>query len=176
MKEGAVIWICGLAGAGKTSISRGLFCEMQKKYHNVILLDGDVIRSILGTEGYSFKERLKGSRKISNLCSFLSENGLIVICATISLFKEINLLNRKNIKNYYEIFIECSMEELKRRDQKNIYSMAESGKIQNVFGIDIKYDIPDADYILNNETQDKLEEKVEIIYKEIKKFLDKKGL
>ncbi|EAI6045257.1 adenylyl-sulfate kinase, partial [Campylobacter jejuni] len=139
MSNGKVIWISGLAGAGKTTISQGLYKKFKEKYPHTILLDGDVIREILQEYGYSREARLMSAKKISSLCSFLAKNDIIVICATISLFEEIYLLNRNTIENYFEVFVDCPMEELILRDQKGLYSGALKGEIKDVVGVDIKY-------------------------------------
>ncbi|EAL0500656.1 adenylyl-sulfate kinase, partial [Campylobacter coli] len=62
-----------------------------------------------------------------------------------------------------EIYIKCDIEELKKRDKKRLYSKALSGKISNVVGIDINYDEPNADLILDNSKLDLLDEKVDRI-------------
>ena len=39
-----VLWITGLSGSGKTTISKLIYAELKKKYRNIILLDGDNLR------------------------------------------------------------------------------------------------------------------------------------
>ena len=47
--------------------------------------------------------------------------------------------NRKNIKNYYEVFIDVPFDILLKRDYKNLYKKAKKGIIKNVVGVDIPY-------------------------------------
>ena len=54
---------------------------------------------------YDKEDRLKNAISISKLCEFLTAQNIHIICATMSLFKEIHEMNRLNIKNYYEILI-----------------------------------------------------------------------
>lgn len=173
MDKGKVVWISGLAGAGKTTISSELYKRFKEKYLNTVLLDGDVIREILQEYGYSKEARLLSAKKISALCSFLAKNDINVICATISLFEEIYTLNRQTIVNYFEVFIECSMDELILRDQKGLYSAAINGQIKDVVGIDIEYAKPNAHYTLNNNSKTDLKEKVDLLYSKIEEFFDK---
>ncbi|MCX2717433.1 adenylyl-sulfate kinase [Helicobacter sp. MIT 21-1697] len=170
-QKGAVIWVCGLAGAGKTTIAQKVFALLEQKYSNVIFLDGDEIREIFGRSGFSKEERLEVARLIAKLCVFLSKSGLIVVCATISLFDEIYAFNRAHISHYFEVFVECSMEELLRRDKKSLYSKAQKGEIKDVMGIDLTYDTPNAHYVLQNNTADKLDSKVSELYEVVEKFL-----
>jgi adenylylsulfate kinase len=84
----------------------------------------------------------------------------------MSLYKEIHELNRKEIQNYFEVFIECDIEELIRRDQKEIYTQALKGERNDVVGINLPYDKPlKCDLIIDNTQQTKLEEKIETILK-----------
>ena len=66
-----VVWITGLAGAGKTEIGTLVYQFLKKKEKNSVFVDGDILRKILGSTGYSRKERMEVAFKISNLCVFL---------------------------------------------------------------------------------------------------------
>ena len=143
MKNGIVFWITGLAGAGKTTIGRHLYKKLRKGCSNVIFLDGDILRGIFAKDaGHTIKERKKLALSYAHLCRMLSDQGIHVVIATISLFKEIHDYNRRNISRYYEIFIDCRMDELIKRDQKGIYSKAMAGKAKNVMGIHHSFDRP----------------------------------
>lgn len=165
MKPGTVYWITGLAGSGKTTIARLLHDRLKKINPKTILLDGDKLRGIFGAKkGHSLEERRELAICYSRLCNMLSRHGLDVICATMSLFKEIHDFNRKHIVNYREIFIECDMKELIRRDKKGIYSKALNDKTKDVVGINLPYDIPKKyDLVIGNTALDRLNEKVETI-------------
>ena len=52
------------------------------------------------------------------------------------------MLNRDNIENYYEIFVEVPMEELFRRDQKQLYSSSQDGNQSDVVGLDQAAEFP----------------------------------
>lgn len=64
-------------------------------------------------------------------------------------------------------FIECVMHELIQRDQKGLYTKALNKKIDNVVGVDIEFDKPEADLVINNSYQNNLEEKVKLIIKKL---------
>ena len=141
--SGHLIWITGLAGSGKTTLAKEVYKRLYKKHNNIIHIDGDEFREIMMNEnGFSQEERLSNARKIAKLCSFLTNQNMIVISSTVSLFHEIHQFNNINNTNYTEVFIKVSMEELIRRDKKGLYSRALEGKLNNVMGIDIPYEDP----------------------------------
>lgn len=128
-----VYWITGLSGAGKTSVGKLLYEKMKQKYPNIVFLDGDVLREVFGNDlGYTREERLKCAMRYARLCKMLQEQGMNVICCTISMFDEIRSWNRENIRNYREIYVRVSMEVLIKRNQKGLYSTSmEALKKQN---------------------------------------------
>ena len=143
-----VIWITGLSGAGKTTLAKEIVSQLATENKKPILLDGDQLREIFidstnqAISAHDRSSRLTLALKYSGLARLLSEQGFWVIVATISLFKEVHNWNRKNLKNYYEVFLDTPVEELKKRDSKKIYSRFFGNEISNVAGLDIKADQP----------------------------------
>ena len=188
MKKGAVVWLCGLAGSGKSTLARALREKLCAKFDNVIYLDGDELRELLGSFAYDKNGRVQVALSYARLAKFLSKQGQIVIVSTISLFREVYEFNRANLQNYFEIFIECDFDELKRRDQKGLYTGALSAlarlekngananvnaanadksnvaNMPNVVGVDIPYDTPNPHFTLNNTALNGLESKAQSIF------------
>jgi len=162
---GMVYWLTGLSGAGKTTIGKHLYARLKLIEPNVVFLDGDILRGVFGNNvGHSVEERKELALSYARLCKMLSDQGMDVVCATMSLFSEVHEFNRENIKRYVEVFIECDMDELKRRDQKGIYSRALKGELDNVVGVNLPYDRPkDCNLVIDNTSMDTLDEKVEKI-------------
>lgn len=156
MKTGKLLWITGLSGAGKTTIATEVYTLLRSLHSHTVFIDGDVIREILGNDlGHDIEDRKKNAVRISKMCAFLTSQNIHVVCATMSLFKEIHILNRKNIEEYYEIFIDVPMEELVNRDSKGLYAKALKGEIKNVMGVDLAYDEPKNPFMrIDNSTLD----------------------
>jgi adenylylsulfate kinase len=102
----SVIWITGLSGAGKSTIARKLIHKTREIFGPTILLDGDEVREALGKGASNKKtvtrdERLQLAFQYSKLAKLISEQETIAVVATISMFKEIQKWNRKNIKKIF---------------------------------------------------------------------------
>ncbi|EAK2337749.1 adenylyl-sulfate kinase [Campylobacter jejuni] len=163
-----VITLTGLAGSGKSTIGKALYNALKQDYANIIYLDGDEFRDILGIYDYDKQSRINLAIKRSKFAKFLNDQGMIVIITTISMFNEIYKYNRQIFKNYIEVYIECNIEELVKRDQKGLYTKAINKEIQNVVGIDISFDQPQANLTIDNSSQDKIKEKVQMVISQLK--------
>ena len=141
--QGRLYWITGLSGAGKTTIGTQLYYSIKEKNKNIILLDGDLLKTLVDdVPGYTNEERLKRAYKYARICKALVDQGLIVVCCTIAMYEEVRKWNRKNNEEYIEVFLDVPREVLKSRDKKDIYKMHSSGKLSNVVGIDMDVDFP----------------------------------
>lgn len=153
MKKGILYWITGLSGAGKTTIGNALYYRLKKKQDNVVLLDGDILKKIVGDHlGYSDDDRRKRAIKYAMLCKALTDQGMVVICCTIAMYDEVREWNRKNNKGYVEVFLDVPINVLQERDQKGMYSKYKEGKFSNLMGVDIEVEFPKTpDVILVND-------------------------
>ena len=146
INNGCVIWITGLSGAGKTTLSKDLGDRLKKIGIPCILLDGDIIRSIFSEDkddrDYSYDSRKRMAIKYSRLSLTLASLGYCVITSVIGMFKEIYSWNKMYLPGYYEIFLDIPISELKKRDPKGIYRKFSLGKITNVAGLDLKIQKP----------------------------------
>lgn len=157
-----VYWITGLSGAGKTTIGKLFWEKMKEIYSNTVFLDGDILRNVFGDDlGYSQEDRRKCAMRYSRLCAMLQEQGLNVICCTISMFDSVRDWNRENIRNYKEIYIKVSMDTLMARDQKGLYSGRAEEKQRELVGVHIELEEPRCpDLILENNGEKTPEEQV----------------
>lgn len=151
---GTVFWITGLAGAGKTSIAKAYFCKLRSLKENVVFLDGDAVREIMENDlGHNEADRIKNAYRISRICRFLSDQGLDVVCSTMSLYHEIQRWNRENIDNYFQIYLRVSWEVLLKRDQKKLYSNSLKGLVGDVVSVCLPFDEPiDNDMVIDNDS------------------------
>lgn len=119
-----IIWITGLPGSGKTTLARKTKSILEKKIsNNIVLLDGDNIRSILPYKiSYSNEERKKLALFYSNLALQIEESKCVVICSFVALFHAIQEHTRLKASDYFEIFLDPSLNELVKKNKKDLYA------------------------------------------------------
>ena|SRR2546425_4407119 len=147
IKDGCTIWFTGLSGVGKTTISRLLCAELKARGLRVEVLDGDEVRRSLSAGlGYSKADRDAHIRRIGFVCNLLSRNGVIAIAATISPYRAVRdeVRATQDRGRFVEVFLDCPLEVLAKRDVKGLYQKALNGKIENFSGIDDPYEPPEA--------------------------------
>ena len=169
---GRVFWITGLAGAGKSAVGSRLYDRLKAHGDAVVLLDGDELRQTIALDlGFTRAERLESGRRNGQLCRMISAQGIDVICATISMFRECHEWNRAHLPRYFEIYLRVTMEVLIARDQKNLYSRALAGEVSNVTGVDLSVDEPAvADAVIDNDGGLSLDEIVDDVIKRIERW------
>lgn len=153
MKTGTLYWITGLAGAGKTTIGREVYALLKQKKDNLVFLDGDILRPMLGDIfGYSYDERLRCAQQYSRICKMLTDQGLDVIICTISMFQSVRKWNRDNFEHYFEVFVDTPMEILKSRNKKNLYGEMPETDNSMVAGVSFAVELPEnPDFWIKND-------------------------
>ena len=162
--KGVTVWVTGLSGAGKSTIAEKLAKVLKERGRKVEIMDGDVVRTNLSKGlGFSKEDRDINIRRIGFVCDLLARNGVVAIAAAISPYREVRDENRANTENFLEVYVECSIEELTRRDVKGLYEKALKGDIKNFTGISDPYEAPlNPEVTLNSETQNE-EESLKIL-------------
>ena len=165
MEKGTVYFFTGLAGAGKTTIG-GLFYQKLKELKpDAVLFDGDQLRVFGGDHDYSTEARRRGAKTVFARCKELADQGVDSVYCGIGMYEDVRRWNRENIENYREVYIKVSMETLRRRNQKGLYSPG----VKQVVGVDLPWDEPQtSDVVIENDREDSPEKIVEDL---VEKFL-----
>ncbi|MBW4641516.1 MAG: adenylyl-sulfate kinase [Goleter apudmare HA4340-LM2] len=142
-QQGAILWLTGLSGAGKTTIACAVAQELQKQNYPVELLDGDIVRTHLSQGlGFSKQDRDINVRRIGFVANLLSRNGIIAIAAAISPYREIREELKQTTTNFIEIYVDAPLAVCESRDVKGLYAKAKAGQIQHFTGISDPYEAP----------------------------------
>ena len=84
-REGFVLWLEGLSGAGKTTLAQTVSGRLRTAGWSVEILDGDEVRKMFSPElGFSRKDREVHARRVSFVARMLTRNGVAVIVAMIT--------------------------------------------------------------------------------------------
>jgi adenylylsulfate kinase len=140
---GIVFWITGISGSGKSMLSKNIYSFIKKKFGKTIILSGDNLRQIFKLNKYDKESRLQNGKNFSNLLNLISRNKVNLLFSVVGLFHELHNYNRKNIKNYIEIFIDADFKKVELRGQKYFYKKDSI----NVWGRDIKPELPKKPHI-----------------------------
>jgi adenylyl-sulfate kinase len=143
-EKGFTLWFTGLSGAGKTTISRLVEAELRERGSRVEVLDGDIVRENLSKGlGFSKEDRDTNIRRIAFVADLLSRNGVPVITAAISPYREIRDEARELMADrFIEIFVKASVEVCAERDVKGLYEKAFKGEIKEFTGVSDPYEPP----------------------------------
>src|ERR1700759_752915 len=126
--KGFTLWLTGMSGAGKSTISDQLMERFRQAGAKVELLDGDIVRTNLSRGlGFSRADRDTNIRRIGFVAELLSRNGVIAVVAAISPYRETREEVKSRIADFVEVFVDCPLEVLAARDVKGLYTRALAG-------------------------------------------------
>jgi adenylylsulfate kinase len=155
--KGAVIWLIGLSGAGKSTIALALEEKLFSMQTKSFILDGDNIRHGLCNDlSFSLKDRTENIRRISEVSKLFYQAGMITIVSFISPLKKDRLIARSLIESdrFFEVYCNCPLSVCEGRDVKGLYKQARQGKIKDFTGISSPYETPDnAELIINTDKE-----------------------
>jgi adenylylsulfate kinase len=164
--NGFTLWFTGLSGAGKTTISRLVEAELIARGSKHEVLDGDVIRENLSKGlGFSKEDRDTNIRRIAFVADLLSRNGVPVITAAISPYRQTRREARALMGDrFIEVFVKASVEVCAQRDVKGLYEKAFKGEIKEFTGVSDPYEEPEhAELVLDTEHQEPEESAAHVI-------------
>lgn len=146
-QKGATVWLTGLSGSGKSTVSVALEQMMFRKGYLVYRLDGDNVRFGLNKNlGFSADDRAENIRRISEVSKLMADVGVITTSAFISPYvadrdaaREVH--EKANVP-FVEVHVDVPLEVAEQRDPKGLYKKARKGEIKNFTGIDDPYEAP----------------------------------
>jgi len=145
-QKGALLWMTGLSGSGKSTIAYTLEHALVQRGHLAYVLDGDNIRHGLNKNlGFSAEDRQENIRRIGEVGKLYVDTGIITITAFISPYRADRAVARETIGegNFFEVFCDTPLDVCEERDPKGLYKKARAGEIKGFTGIDDPYEAPE---------------------------------
>ena len=154
----AVLWFTGLSGAGKTTVAERLLTLLQESNFSVQIIDGDKVRTTHHRHlGFSESDIKINNVLIANLCAEERKNNDVVIVPIISPYSQSRRDAKKNLQpGFYEIYFSASLDCVKQRDVKGLYTESANGSINNLIGVSSTnpYQPPESpDFVINTEKE-----------------------
>jgi adenylyl-sulfate kinase len=148
-KKGFTLWLTGLSGAGKTTLSEVLATELRSRGVRIEILDGDEVRTNLSKGlGFSKEDRDTNIRRIGYVCRLLSRNSVGTLSAAISPYSAVRDEVRAAVESdgveFIEVFVKCPISVLAERDVKGLYKKALAGELKGFTGVSDPYEEPRA--------------------------------
>jgi bifunctional enzyme CysN/CysC len=149
--KGAIIWLTGLSGAGKSTVATELERELFTMGVHTYILDGDNIRHGLSANlGFAPEDRTENIRRVAQVARLFMDAGVLVITAFISPYRDDRRLARSlvNEDEFIEVYVNAPLEVCEERDPKGLYKKARAGEIASFTGVSAPYEPPDKSEIV----------------------------
>lgn len=179
--KGAIVWLTGLSGSGKSTISHELERELFNVNMQTYILDGDNVRHGLNSNlGFSPEDRVENIRRVAEVARLMADAGLVVVTAFISPYRQDRRRAREIAleggHDFIEIHVDAPVEICEQRDPKGLYKKARAGEIKEFTGISAPYEAPeDAEITVHTDRQsiaESVAQIVEIVRPRLKVELD----
>ncbi len=126
--EGWCIWLTGLPGAGKSAIAKSLKQELETQGIRVQVLRLDTFRDIIVPDPqYTETERDIVYNTLVFIAKLLTGNGVNVILDATANRRRWREAARGEVKNFYEVYVECPLEECMEREANRTDNLVISG-------------------------------------------------
>ncbi len=154
-QKGCVVWLTGLSGSGKSTITRRVEQKLLAKGVHPYVLDGDNVRHNLNKDlGFSPKDRTENIRRVGAVAQLFADAGIVCLTAFISPYRADRDTSRAMVDQgrFIEVFVNTSLEECERRDPKGLYKKARQGLIPEFTGVSAPYEEPEkAELVMTTE-------------------------
>lgn len=167
------IWLTGLSGAGKSTVANVVEQHLFHMGVQTFVLDGDNVRMGLNKDlDFSREGRKENIRRISETAKLFNDAGVVLITAFISPYQSDRALAKEIIgeENFFEVYVDASLDCCIQRDTKGLYRKAQQGLIQNFTGVNDIYEPPAAPAIHLHTDRETVTESVDKLILQLKAY------
>jgi adenylylsulfate kinase len=142
--DGFVVWIEGLPGSGKTTLSRSVAARLEATGMGAEILDGEQVRETFFPElGFSRKDRELHARRVSQLARMIARHHVAVIVAMITPYETSRQAARAAFGTHFtEVWLRCPLEVCEMRDPRGLYRKGHAGSLARMTGLDDPFEEP----------------------------------
>lgn len=162
-----IIQFCGLSGAGKTTLAKAAKKQLAADGIPLEVIDGDEYRTFICKDlGFSKADRMENIRRLAFIAYTFSKHNIVAIICAINPYRLIREELKANYPNVKTAYINCSLDELVKRDTKGLYKKAllpegHADKISNLTGVNDPFEIPTAPDLVINTDKENIEQSLE---------------
>ena len=172
-----IILLCGLSGAGKTTLATNVKARLAEHGIRAEVIDGDDYRKTFCRDlGFSKADRMENIRRLGLLASRFSAHGIVALLSAINPYEELRRELKATYANVKTVFVDCAVNVLVARDTKGLYKRAllparDPRKVQNLSGINDPFDVPAHPDLYINTGANGVEESVQRLFSFITKHV-----
>jgi bifunctional enzyme CysN/CysC len=146
---GTTVWLTGLPGAGKSTISDLTSQLFENAGQATYILDGDKLRTGLNADlGFDRQAREENVRRVGEVARLFADAGIVVIVALVSPYAtdrdRVRTIHEATNTPFFEVHIATPLDVCQERDPKGLYAKSQTGEVKGLTGVDDPYDIPTA--------------------------------
>lgn len=168
------LWFMGRPASGKSTLAKRVETYLREQGVRTENLDGDEIRQSLHPDlGFTREDRATNNRRTAFICKLLNRNGIPVVNAMITPFRDSQQQARDIIEpegTFVLIYVKCSVDEAARRDPKDLYEQAQAGNIENFTGVNHPFQEPHNPEIAVDTEEMTVDEAVEHVTSRLHEF------
>lgn len=138
-----VVWFTGLSGSGKSTIAERVTAALVGQRLAVEHLDGDSVRRLFPSTGFTRDEREEHLRRVGFLAGRLESHGIVVVASFVSPYRASRDAVRGLCRRFIEVHVSTPLEVCEARDVKGLYAKARRGEISDFTGISAPYEAPE---------------------------------
>ncbi|MBI4650323.1 adenylyl-sulfate kinase [Candidatus Desantisbacteria bacterium] len=166
-QKGLLLWFTGLQGAGKSTLAHRLEIELHNKGYLTTIINENNLKNL----GLTTEFNTENIKKIGEIAKLFVDREIITISTFISPYKNDREKIRNLFKNsdFMEIYVKCSFEILKSREEKGLFKKINTNEFYN---FSARYEEPVNPEITLNTSILTIEECLKILLI----YLEKKGV